>query len=178
MSKVRFATVWLDGCSGCHMSFLDMDEKLLELADKIEVVHSPIMDVKEFPENVDLTLVEGAVSSAEDQEKVEKIRARTKILISLGDCAITGNVPSMRNPFSLSSIAARAYQETATYREQSELPREALPTLFKRVRPVHEVVKVDIFLPGCPPPASVIYYALTELLEGRQPDLSRTRFGK
>lgn len=178
MSKVRFATVWLDGCSGCHMSFLDMDERLIELADKVEVVYSPIMDVKEFPENVDVTLVEGAISCTEDLEKVEKIRQRTKLLISLGDCAVTGNVPSMRNPFTLKSIEARAYQETADYPAQKQLPREAVPALFKRVRPVHEVVKVDIFLPGCPPPASVIYYALTELLEGRQPDLSRTRFGK
>ncbi len=75
MDKKRLATVWLDGCSGCHMSFLDMDERLLALATRVDLVYSPLVDAKEFPENVDLTLVEGAVSSEEDLHKIQIVRA-------------------------------------------------------------------------------------------------------
>src|SRR5512133_1893237 len=99
MSKKKLATVWLDGCSGCHMSFLDMDERLIELAGKIELVYSPLVDVKEFPKDVDVTIVEGAVATNEDEAKIKKIRRRTKFLLALGDCGITGNVPAMRNGY-------------------------------------------------------------------------------
>ena len=176
MSKARIATVWLDGCSGCHMSLLDMDEKIIEIASLIEMVYSPVVDIKEFPENVDVTLVEGAVSSNEDVHKILKIRKNTKILVALGDCAVTGNVPAMRNPFTREEILSRAYVENATVQQQ--IPKVNLPTLMPRVRPLHELVKVDLFIPGCPPPASAIYYALGELLAGRMPDMSgKTRFG-
>ena len=104
MSKARVATLWLDGCSGCHMSLLDMDERLLDLAGKIDVVFSPLVDQKEFPENVDVALVEGAVSSDEDLEKIRKVRARSRLLVSLGDCAVTANIPSMRNPFKVQDV--------------------------------------------------------------------------
>ena len=108
--KARIATVWLDGCSGCHMSLLDMDQRLLELADKIELVYSPLVDAKEFPENVDVTLVEGSISNEENLEQIRRIRERTKILVSLGDCAVTGNVPSMRNAFSEDQVLQSAYR--------------------------------------------------------------------
>jgi NAD-reducing hydrogenase small subunit len=177
MSKVKFATVWLDGCSGCHMSFLDTDEKLLELASKIDVVYSPLVDNKIFPKNVDVTLVEGAVSSDEDLKKIQQIRSKTKILIALGDCAVTGNIPSMRNKFEVNTILRRAYVENATI--GGKIPDVDLPTLLPEARPVHEVVKVDMYLPGCPPPADVIYYVLSELLANRTPNIEqRTRFGK
>ncbi len=107
-TKVRIATVWLDGCSGCHMSFLDMDQRLLDLAPLIELVYSPLVDHKEFPEGVDVTLVEGSVSTDEEIVKIRKIRQRTKILIALGDCAVTGNVPAMRNPFGTEAVFDRA----------------------------------------------------------------------
>ena len=176
MSKARLATVWLDGCSGCHMSFLDMDERLIELAEKVDVLYSPLVDPKEFPESVEVTLVEGAVSSDEDLEKIRHIRAHTKYLISLGDCAVTANVPSMRNPFKVDEVLKRAYIENATI--QPQIPNVSLPTLLPRARPVHSVVKVDVYVPGCPPSADTIYYLLTELLSGNIPDLSnRTRFG-
>src|SRR5690606_3169579 len=97
MTRTRLATVWLDGCSGCHMSFLDIDQRLLEIADQVELVYSPLVDRKDFPDEVDVTLVEGAVSSEEDLEKIRHIRARTRILVSLGDCAVTGDVPSLRH---------------------------------------------------------------------------------
>lgn len=176
MSRKRLATVWLDGCSGCHMSFLDMDERLIELADKAELVYSPLVDAKEFPPDVDITLVEGAVSSEEDLHKIQIVRSRTKLLVSLGDCAVTANVPAMRNPFPLQAVYDRAYRDNATLMQGN--PHDVIPRLLPYARPVHEVVTVDVFVPGCPPSADVIYYTLTELLEGREPQLStRTRFG-
>jgi NAD-reducing hydrogenase small subunit len=176
MSKIRLATVWLDGCSGCHMSFLDIDERLIELGQKVDLVYSPLVDAKEFPPDVDVTLVEGAVSSEEDLHKIKIVRERTKTLVSLGDCAITANVPAMRNPFPTKSVYARAYIENVTL--EPGVPDQVIPRLLPYARPVHEVVPVDVFVPGCPPSADTIFYALTELLEGRKPELSsRTRFG-
>jgi NAD-reducing hydrogenase small subunit len=176
-NKVRIATAWLDGCSGCHMSFLDMDQRLLDIAPLIELVYSPLVDHKEFPQGVDVTLVEGSVSTDEDIEKIRKIRSRTRILIALGDCAVTGNVPAMRNPFDLAAVFDRAYNENTDIQKQN--PTLHLPTLLDRVRPVHEVVKVDLFVPGCPPPADAIYYVVSELLAGRTPNPGTvTRFGR
>jgi NAD-reducing hydrogenase small subunit len=176
MSRKKLATVWLDGCSGCHMSFLDMDERLIDLASKADLVYSPLVDAKEFPPDVDLTLVEGAVSSEEDLHKIRRIRSNTKVLVSLGDCAVTANVPAMRNPFPVASVCDRAYRENVTLAPGT--PNEVIPRLLACARPVHEVVHVDVFVPGCPPSADVIWYALTELLEGREPNLSaKTRFG-
>jgi len=174
MSRVSLATVWLDGCSGCHMSFLDTDERLLDLLAAADLVYSPLVDAKEFPGSVDVTLVEGAVSSSEDHHKIIQIRERTRILVSLGDCAITANVPSMRNQFTVDEVLKRGYIENATYHQQ--IPTEGIPRLLSRVRPVHEVVPVDIFIPGCPPPADLIYEAVTELVAGRMPVI-HARFG-
>lgn len=176
MSKLKVATVWLDGCSGCHMSFLDMDERLLELAEKIEIVYSPIVDRKEYPDAVDLALVEGAVASVDDAAKIRKIRAHTKYLIAMGDCAVTGNVPSMRNPIGPGAILNRAYIENAT--TQPQIPTIVVPKLLKVVRPIHEFVKVDLHLPGCPPSANTFHAVLTALLAGETPDVAAlTRFG-
>jgi NAD-reducing hydrogenase small subunit len=174
--RPRLATTWLDGCSGCHMSLLDMDERLIEVATRADLVYSPLVDTKEFPDKVDVTLVEGAVSSEGDLEKIRHIRQHTKYLVSLGDCAVTANVPSMRNPFGTKAILDRAYIENVTLNPQ--IPTQVVPPLLKKVRPVHEVVKVDVFVPGCPPSADTIFYVITELLDGRIPDLQgKTRFG-
>lgn len=180
IKKVKVATVWLDGCSGCHMSFLDIDERLITLAGLVDVVYSPLVDRKDFPEQVDVTIVEGAVSTDEDMEKMIKIRKRTKLLIALGDCAVTGNVPAMRNGFGSQPCFDRAYVENATVRlEGNKPPSASLPVLLERVRPIHEVVKIDVHIPGCPPPADAIYHVLTELLAGRTPDIAAvTRFGR
>jgi NAD-reducing hydrogenase small subunit len=176
MDKVRIATTWLDGCSGCHMSFLDIDERILEIADRIEMVYGPLVDYKEFPEGVEVVLIEGAVSSEDDEEKVRMIRSRSKLVVSFGDCAVTGNVPAMRNQFKLEDVLHRGYIENSACNQQ--IPNVEIPTLRAKVHPVHEVIKVDLFLPGCPPPAESIYYTVTELLAGRIPDLSgKTRFG-
>jgi NAD-reducing hydrogenase small subunit len=176
MTKARVATLWLDGCSGCHMSFLDLDERLLEVAGLIELVYSPVVDAKEFPEDVDLTLVEGALANSDDIEKIKLVRGRTKLLVALGDCAVTGNVPAMRNVFPLEDVLRRGYIENAT--ANPGVPHLEVPVLQKKVVPLHELVPVDLFVPGCPPSADLIYFVLSEVLAGRVPDLaSKSHFG-
>jgi NAD-reducing hydrogenase small subunit len=176
MSKLTLATLWLDGCSGCHMSFLDMDERLIELSEQFDLVYSPLVDFKIYPAHVDIALVEGSVSTDEDEHKIKLVRSRTGTLVSLGDCAVTGNVPAMRNAFPLDAVFDRAYKENATIQQQN--PAERLPTLLPRVRPVHEVITVDVCVPGCPPTADTIFTVLTELLAGRMPNVAAlSRFG-
>lgn len=174
--KIKVATVWLDGCSGCHMSLIDMDERLIALAAVADFVYSPLVDAKEFPEQVDLAIVEGSVSTDEDEEKIRHIRTCSRYLVALGDCAVAGNIPAMRNSFKLNEVLARGYIETADV--QPGIPSEGLPVLAQRVRPIHEVVDVDVFVQGCPPSADTIFYAISELAAGRIPDLAgRTRPG-
>ncbi|MFZ0294476.1 MAG: hypothetical protein WAL52_12790 [Candidatus Sulfotelmatobacter sp.] len=176
MSKPRLATVWLDGCSGCHMSLLDMDERLVELSERFDLVYSPLVDYKQFPAQVDIALVEGSVSSDEDEHKIRLVRANTRILVSLGDCAVTGNVPSMRNSIPVSELLECVYRGNGLL--QPQVPKERLPSLLARVRPVHEVVNVDVFVPGCPPSADTIYAVISDLLAGQVPDVAAlSRFG-
>ncbi len=176
MSKIKLATVWLDGCSGCHMSFLDMDERLLELSSQFDLVFSPLVDFKIYPDQVDVALVEGAISSVEDEHKIHHIRKHTKLLVAMGDCAVTANVPSMRNPFGPVPILDRAYRENVSAHPQ--IPCQLIPALLEKVRPVHEFVTVDLFLPGCPPSADTFYTVVSDLLAGRATDIaSLTRFG-
>lgn len=170
MTKVTVATTWLDGCSGCHMSLLDMDERLIELAEHIDVVWSPLVDHKEYPDHVDVAILEGAVSSEEDLHKAKMIRERTGILVALGDCAVTGNIPIMRNQFKPEDVLDVAYIQTATHNPLH--PDEVVPKLLPKVVPIHAVVDVDVFVQGCPPSADTIYYVFTELIAGRKPDLS------
>ena len=179
---LRVATVWFGGCSGCHMSFLDLDEFLIELASKVELVFSPVMDVKEYPEKVDLCLIEGAICNEDNLELLRKVRERTKVLVSFGDCAVTANVPSIRNQLGLGnaeSVLQRAYIEGA--QANAGIPKEPgiVPPLLPRVMPVHEVVHVNYFLPGCPPPADRIKAVLVQVLEGVEPKLegAQLKFG-
>jgi len=176
VKKVRLATVGLDGCSGCHMSLLDMDEAILEVAKKAEVVYGPLVDAQEFPKSVDVTLIEGAVSSQHDLEKVRTVRQRSKLVVSLGDCAVTGNVPAMRNPHPVRKMLERIYVEGS--QESKVVPVDGVPALLRMAVPVHEVVKVDLWVPGCPPSAKAILFVLGELVEGRMPELnSKVKFG-
>jgi NAD-reducing hydrogenase small subunit len=173
MDRVKFATVWLGGCSGCHMSFLDLDEWLMDLAAKIELVYSPIMDIKRYPDQVDVALIEGAVANDEHLELIHHVRRSTKILIGFGDCAVTGNVTAMRNGLgSALPVLQRAYLEGADIQARIPSMPGIVPVLLDRVMPVHEVVPVDLFLPGCPPPASRIRLVLEQLLSGATVALS------
>lgn len=174
--KIKLATIWLDGCSGCHMSFIDLDEHLLELSDSVEVVFSPLVDTKHFPENVDVTLVEGAISTDEDLKKLKNIRKNSKMVIAFGDCAITANVPGMRNPLGAKEMMEAIYlDETLT---NPQVPKSEMPVLFEKSKPLHHYVPIDLYLPGCPPSADTIYKAVVELLAGNTPDVNKyTRFG-
>ncbi len=175
-AKVKLATAWLDGCSGCHMSLLDVDELLAALVEKVELVYGPLVDAPEYPDAVDVALVEGAVSSVGDQKLALKIRATTKILIALGDCAVTSNVPSMRNTIPVKKLLDRVYVEGAD--AAPSVPADGVPPLLRRAVPLSDLVKVDIHLPGCPPKPGVIAHVLTSLLEGRKPELTgQVKFG-
>jgi NAD-reducing hydrogenase small subunit len=172
-AKARVATAWLGGCSGCHMSFLDLDERLIDLAGKMDLVYSPVVDVKTFPENVDVTLVEGAVCNEEHLHQIKLIRERSKILVAFGDCAVAGNVTAMRNVLGRAEpVLQRAYIENVTLNPQLPVEPGIVPALLDYVRPIHEVVAVDLHLPGCPPSADIIHFALSEILAGRTPDLT------
>ncbi|MGB8847865.1 MAG: hypothetical protein WCC73_19455, partial [Terracidiphilus sp.] len=139
-------------------------------------VYSPLVDTKEFPDEVDIVLVEGAVSSVDDEKKIKKVRDHSKMLIAMGDCAITGNVPSMRNPIGPEAILDRAYIQNAS--AQAQIPCVVVPKLLRMVRPIHEFVKVDVYLPGCPPSADTFHTALTALVNGGPLDIpALTRFG-
>ena len=182
MDRIRLATVWFGGCSGCHMSFLDLDEFLLELAPKVDLVYSPVVDMKEYPEKVDVCLIEGAICNEDNLKLLRLIRARTKVLVAFGDCAVTANVPAIRNQLGRGneeSVLQRAYIENA--QDNPCLPKEdgIVPRLLPRVMPVHEVVKVEYFLPGCPPPAEHIKALLAPMLAGLEPKLEgmQLKFG-
>ncbi len=175
MSKIRLGTIWLDACSGCHMSFLDMDEALLPVADRVEVVFSPLVDAKTIPEQVDVFLISGSVSTEEDVETVRKIRESAAVVVSLGDCAVTGNVPSMRNRYSAAEVLDAVYRESDP---EGDIPSQEVPKLLDHALPVHHIVEVDAFIQGCPPHPDLIKFILNELLEGRVPGRGvRTTFG-
>ncbi len=176
MSKPSVATVWLDGCSGCHMSLIDMDERILDIFSRANLVYSPLVDYKDYPEHVDVCLVEGAVSSEDDLHKIKLVREHTDTIIAFGDCAVTSNVPGMRNPIGVDPLLDLAYRENVTINPQ--IPTEVVPALLPMSIPVHKVVDVDVFLPGCPPSADLIYTLLDDLLSGRVPETAGSRFGR
>ncbi len=167
MNRLRIATIWLGGCSGCHMSLLDLDEWLIELAARADLVYSPIADAKRFPPDVDITLIEGAIASDEHLELAQIARRQSKIIVSFGDCAVTGNVTALRNPLgSAKSVLQQVYIDHGD--PGGVIPHEPgiVPVLLDRVVPVHHVITVDYYLPGCPPPAPRIRALLESLITG------------
>ena len=167
MSRPRFASVWLGGCSGCHMSFLDLDEWLFDLHDLVDVVHSPIADVKAYPADVDICLVEGAIANEDNLEVARTVRANTRLVASFGDCAVNGNVTAMRNPLGdPATILERVYLDAVD--RDAVLPHAPgiVPPLLPQVVPVHKVIDVDYFMPGCPPSSDEIRRAVETLLGG------------
>jgi NAD-reducing hydrogenase small subunit len=161
------------------MSFLDMDERLIELADKMDLVYSPIADVKKFPEDVDVTLVEGAIANTEHEEMAHTIRRNSRFVVSFGDCAVTGNVTAMRNGLTLDEVLERSYVQLADVTPQIPRDYPTIAELMKQARPLHELVRVDAFIHGCPPTADQIWFAVSQLLEGKLPALSNVylRYG-
>ena len=169
MERLRLATIWLGGCSGCHMSFLDLDEWLLELNQFADMVYSPIIDTKVYPDAVDMVLVEGAAANDEHIEMLHKVRQRTKLVVAFGDCAVTGNVTAVRNSLrTADAVLHTSYKELVDM--DPAIPNEpyVLPVLLDQVQPIHKVIDVDAFLLGCPPPAARIR-KLLEMWQQNQP---------
>ncbi|HBH06147.1 MAG TPA: NADP oxidoreductase [Flavobacteriales bacterium] len=173
MNKPVVATASLAGCFGCHMSLLDIDERLVELIDLVEFNKSPIDDIKKFTKDVDIGLIEGGCCNTENVEVLKEFRKKCKTLISLGECAIMGGLPALRNDITVSECLAEAYLDgPTTVNEHRILPNdEELPIILNKVYPCHEVVKMDYFLPGCPPSADLIWEALVALITGEEKEI-------
>ena len=174
MGKVTLCSDWLDVCSGCHMSLLDIDERIIELVKHVQLLSTPVTDLKHPPEEgCDVGILTGAVSNDHQEEVARRMRERCKVLIAVGDCAVTGGICTMRNFFDVEDVLKRGYVETESTDEGQEVPRsEEIAKLYPQVRAVNQVVKVDLHIPGCPPPADALWYAITELLAGRTPVLT------
>ena len=174
MSKLKVATCSLAGCFGCHMSVLDLDERLFTLVELVEFDRSPLTDIKHLGE-CDVGIIEGGVANAENVHVLREFRAHCKILIAMGACAINGGVPAMRNQFTLKECLDESYLDGIGLVD-AQMPNDPeIPLLLNQVHPIHEVVKVDYFLPGCPPSADAIWAFLTQLLSGQPIALSYTQ---
>lgn len=172
MPKPKIASDWMAGCSGCHMSLLDMDERIAQILELVNLRATPITDLKEPDENgVDVGILEGGVNNTSNEEVAHRMRKRCKILVALGDCAVFGGVPAMRNLFQLKDALERAYVQTESTDAEGKIPDDPELCQPTRVRALHEVVPVDVFIPGCPPDADTIFYALSELAQGRVPEI-------
>ena len=169
MAKPRIATASLAGCFGCHMSLLDIDERILQLIELVDFDKSPIDDIKEFTGRVTVGLIEGGCCNEENVRVLQDFRAHCDILISVGDCATMGGIPALRNMIPLKECLDEAYLNGPTvYNPCGKIPADAeIPLLLDKVYPAHEVVKIDYFLPGCPPSADTLWAALTGLLTGK-----------
>lgn len=173
MEKVKVSTVWLGCCAGCHMSLLDLDEGVIELFSKIELVRSPITDIKDFPP-VTLGIVEGAIVNDDNLDVLVKLRNSADILIAMGDCACFGGIPAMRNYWDKDEVLKRAYIDTeSTINKTGKFPHIDIPQLLDSVKPIDYYVEVEGYIPGCPPRSEAIGYALGEILKGNMPHLPK-----
>ena len=169
--KVTIASDWLCGCAGCHMSFLDIDERIVELVQHATLMSTPVTDLKHPPESgVTVGILEGGVNNSANEAVAKMMRERSKILIALGDCAVFGGVPSMRNAVGIQAALERAYVDSESTVD-GRIPDDPEIACMQVCRPVDQVVPVDIYLPGCAPSADAIWHVLTELLAGRMPEL-------
>ena len=172
MTKPKVATDWLCGCAGCHMSFLDIDERILKIVDLVDLRATPITDLKEpDEEGVDVGILEGGINNTHGEKVAKRMRERSKILVAFGDCAVFGGVPAMRNFVGIEPSLKRAYIDAESNDSEGKIPSDPELTVMTRVRAIHEVVPVDLHIPGCPPEADVIFYALAELAQGRIPEI-------
>lgn len=172
MAKPKVSSDWMCGCAGCHMSLLDIDERIVQLAELVDIRATPVTDLKEPDESgVDVGVLEGGINNTSNEEVAHRMRKRCKVLVALGDCAVFGGVPAMRNFFTIEESLRRAYVETESTDENGRIPDDPELAVMTRVRAINEVVPVDVFVPGCPPDADVIFHALSELAQGRKPEL-------
>jgi len=172
MTKPKIASDWMAGCSGCHMSLLDIDERLALIAAAVDIRATPLTDLKQPDESgVDVGILEGAVNNTSNEEVAHRMRQRCKVLVALGDCAVFGGVPAMRNYFTLDEALRRAYVDIESNEPGSQVPMDPELCRPTTVRALKDVVPVDVFVPGCPPDPDVIFEVLTELAAGRKPDL-------
>ena len=174
MSKPIVATQSLAGCFGCHMSLLDIDERILDLIDLVEFNKSPIDDIKEFTKKCDIGIIEGGCCNSENIHVLKDFRKNCKILISFGECAIMGGLPALRNGIPIKECLNEAYLDGPTVRDNDKkiIPNDdEIPMLLDKVYPLHEIVKIDYFLPGCPPSAELIWNALVALVTGDEMNL-------
>jgi NAD-reducing hydrogenase small subunit len=170
MAKPKISSDWLMGCAGCHMSLLDIDERIVTVAELADLRSTPITDLKEPDESgVDVGILEGGVNNSANEEVAKRMRSRCKILVALGDCAVFGGVPAMRNFFDLQDTLRRAYVETESTDSEGLIPTDPELAVPMRVHALDEIVPVDLYVPGCPPDPDVIFYVLAELAQGRKP---------
>jgi NAD-reducing hydrogenase small subunit len=172
MAKPKVSMDWLAGCAGCEMSLLDMDERIVALVGLVDLRSTPITDLKVPDESgVDVGLLSGAVNNSYNEEVAIRMRERCKTVVAFGDCAVFGGVPAMRNFFKLEDSLKRAYVQTESTDSEGHIPTDPELATPTPVRAVSDVVKVDLSMPGCPPDADVIFYFLSELAQGRKPEL-------
>lgn len=173
MSKPKVATAALCSCFGCHMSILDIDERILKLIELVDFDKSPVDDIKKFTGRCRIGIIEGGCCNQENVENLRTFRKNCDILIALGDCAIMGGIPALRNFVPLSECLAEAYQKgPSVHNESGNIPNDPeLPLLLDRVYPCHEVVKIDAHIPGCPPPSDAIWQALVAVLNNKPVEL-------
>jgi len=170
-TKARIATVSLAGCFGCHTSLLDIDERLFALTEIVEFDRSPLTDIKHCGP-CDIGLIEGGLCNAENVHVLREFRSHCKVLVAVGACAINGGLPAQRNALDIGHILADVYRARPGLAADSLVPNDPeLPLPLAHVHPIHEVVHIDHFLPGCPPSADAIWVFLNALLEGRKPHL-------
>ncbi|MGO8739227.1 NADP oxidoreductase [Rhodoblastus sp.] len=173
--KIRIATATLGGCFGCHMSLLDIDERLLELVKLVEFDRSPLTDIKHCGPGIDIGLIEGALCNAENVHVLREFRRNCKFLVAVGACAINGGLPAQRNRFDVGDILNKVYSDGPDGR--ARVPNDPeLPLLLDKVYPIHDVVRVDYFIPGCPPSAGALWKFLVDLIGGRTPRLDYSQF--
>jgi NAD-reducing hydrogenase small subunit len=172
MRKPKIASDWLAGCAGCHMSLLDIDERIIAVTELADLRATPITDLKQPDEKgVDVGILEGGINNSANEEVAKRMRSRCKVLVALGDCAVFGGVPAMRNFFTIEESLRRAYVETESTDSEGKIPNDPELAIPQKVQSLNEVVPVDVFVPGCPPDPDVIFYVLSELAQGRKPEL-------
>ena len=172
MAKPKISSDWLAGCAGCHMSLLDIDERIVTIAEVADLRSTPITDLKHPDEKgVDVGILEGGCNNSANIEVTKRMRAHCKILVALGDCAVFGGVPAMRNFFTIEESLRRAYVETESTDSSGKIPDDPELCVPTKVHALQDIVPVDIFVPGCPPDADTIFYVLAELAQGRIPNI-------